>query len=63
MVVGVVLVALGRTDAEAVAAAVDSDAGQTVVEALAEGGWVEGPTPTTGLPKPDLVFAVREELV
>lgn len=62
VVVGVVLAGLGPAGDDAVATLAPGLTDQTVREALAKGGWTEDPDRTSGLPAPDLVYALREEL-
>lgn len=59
--IGVVLVGLGGGDG-AVAALSEHVTEQTVLDALAEAGWEGEPAPTTGLPDPDVIDALQEEL-
>jgi len=60
--VGVVLVGLGRGGDDAVRALGDGLTEQTVLDALAEGGWAGGPDASDGLPDPDVIYALQEEL-
>ncbi|HEX7135695.1 MAG TPA: hypothetical protein VF228_24165 [Iamia sp.] len=62
VVVGVVAVGLGDAGDDALAALREALTDQTVRAALADGGWTGDPTRTSGLPKPDLVYALQEEL-
>jgi len=60
--VGVVLAGLGPSGLDATRALEDLVTGQTVGVALEEAGW-DGPAVlTTGLPDPDVVYAILEEL-
>lgn len=53
----------GPESAEALAEAVlDDGSGQTVQQALAEAGWDGEPARSTGLPDPDVIYALQEEL-
>ncbi len=60
--VGVVLVGLGLQAENALAAVGEVAEDQTVRDALAEGGWTGAAALTNGMPQPDLVYALREEL-
>ena len=60
--VGVVLAGIGDDGRDATRALEDLVTGQTVRAALAEAGWDGDPLPTTGLPDPDVVYAILEEL-
>lgn len=60
--VGVVLVGLGVDGEEAVGVLESVVTGQTVVDALADAGWMGGAEPTDGLPVADVIYGVREEL-
>ena len=59
---GVVLAPIGPSGAGAVARLGDQLDDEAVVEGLDEGGWGGPPEPSAGLPDPDLLYALREEL-
>jgi hypothetical protein len=60
--VGIVLVGLGAGGADAVGALGDVASDQTVLDALAEAGWAGEPAASSGLPAPDVIDAMREDL-
>jgi hypothetical protein len=60
--VGVVLAGLGSRGDAAVRALSEAVSGQTVRDALAEGGWVDGAGASDRLPAADLVYALQEDL-
>lgn len=60
--VGIVLVGLGAEGADAVGALGDVVSDQTVLDALAEAGWAGEPAASSGLPDPELIYALREDL-
>lgn len=60
--VGVVLAGLGRQGVDVARALEDLVTGNTVVDALEEAGWDGDALLTTGLPDPDVVYAILEEL-
>lgn len=60
--VGVVLAGLGPQAVDSTRALENLVTGQTVGDALAEAGWDGAALLTTGLPDPDVVYAILEEL-
>ncbi len=62
VVVGVVLVGLGSAGEDAVLALEEGVLDQTVAEALGAAGWDGRPATSTGLPDPDVIYALRERL-
>lgn len=59
---GVVLAPIGPAGPGAVDQLADQVGETAVAEGLADGGWDGPPEPSTGLPDPDLLYALREEL-
>ncbi len=57
-----VLAGLGPQAVDATRALENLVTGQTVGDALAEAGWDGAALLTTGLPDPDVVYAILEEL-
>jgi hypothetical protein len=60
--VGVVLVGLGARGDGAVRALGEAVTDQTVLDALAEAGWEGAADASDGLPDPDVIYALQEEL-
>ncbi len=60
--IGVTLVGIGPRGPDALDALRGTVTDQTVVEALAREGWTGPAGPTTGLPAPDVIFALQKEL-
>lgn len=60
--IGVVLAGVGPRGAEATRALAEVVTGQTVADALAAEGWTGPPARSAGLPDPDVVYALQEEI-
>lgn len=59
--IGVVMAPIGPNGAAAVDRLTEGATDQTVSDALAVAGWSGPPGPTTGLPAPDLLYALNED--
>lgn len=60
--VGVVLAGIGPRGEAATRALAEVVTGQTVADALAAEGWTGPAAPSSGLPDPDVVYALQEEI-
>lgn len=58
---GVVLAPIGAGGERAVDRLKGDITGQTVRDALSEAGWADDPAPSSGLPDPDVLYALQQE--